>query len=67
MEIIHGQLAMLNMLPITEMIKEGETVAAVGPLLNPTLYMKNGKKLDEDLIVLHAAFTYLQTVKAAMR
>lgn len=48
--------------PIEEMITAAEHALAVGALIDPTLYMKNAAKLEEDVKMLRA----VGAVKAAL-
>lgn len=56
----------LALMPLDRMIEMAETSQAITPLLNPTLYMRNGKAAAEDLEMLRAAKTFADTLAAGV-
>jgi hypothetical protein len=62
--LVYSTAGTLSLLPLADMVQQAERAQAIGPLLDPTLWMRNGEAARQDLEVLKAAHQFVSRVQA---
>ncbi len=53
--------------PLADLVRAGERSQSIGPLVDPTLWIKKHRALAQDLVVLKAARDFVATLDAALK
>jgi hypothetical protein len=62
--LVYDTAGTLGLLPLADMVQQADRAQAIGPLLDPTLWMRNGEAVRQDLEVLKAAHQFVSRVQA---